>query len=243
MKKLIMLLVAVCFASAPMVASAKKGHYDDDDVTLALNPETTVLYLKSDITEGHITGFECDGDCVDENGDGFPENALTIIWGYTGDVYAPEIDDDTGEQEGLGDLIGTVSGSPAFPAAFGIFQSISDPKEAATMLGTETLPWTCTGCNLVINGSTFAKIDNMPLTGRSFIGFGAVPNAEGYLALRMAGCVGIQEISGEGPYADMMGTLCLNGTIGFNPDFSGAGTSNCVVVLQEGPYNEIITEE
>ena len=83
----------------------------------------------------------------------------------------------------------------------------------------------------------------MPLTGRAFIGFGAVPNKEGYLGLRMAGCAGVQETSGQGKYANMMGTICLNGTIGFKQDFSGVGTSNCVMVLQQGPYSPIVPEQ
>ena len=222
------------------VTQAGEYRHEDNDTKLSINPDTVVLYMKSDITEGHITGFNCSGDCVDANGDGFPENALTITWAYVGDVYAAHVDDSTGEQKGLGDPVGTVSGAPEFPAAFGIFQMVSDPKSAAAMLGTETLPWTCVGCDLRINGSTFAKIDNMPLTGRSFIGLGAVSNAEGKLALRMGGCAGIQEVSGEGEYANMAGTICLNGTIGFNPDFTGVGTSNCVMVLQSGPYSPII---
>lgn len=237
--KLTKIILGVCLATLSCAAAADKSR-DKDDVALAINPETVVLYMKSNITEGHITGFKCAGDCVDANGDGFPENALTITWGYIGDVYAAKVDDDTGEQKGLGDLVGTVSGSPEFPAAFGIFQMVSDPKAAAAMMGTETLPWTCNGCNLQIGGSTFAKIDNMPLTGRSFIGLGAVPNAEGKLALRMGGCAGVQEVSGVGRYANMAGTICLNGTIGFNPDFTGVGTSNCVLVLQQGPYSPIV---
>lgn len=237
---LIKVLMGLCCASVSFAVNAGRNGHGDNDVQLAINPDTVVLYMKSDITEGHVSGFNCSGDCVDANGDGFPENALTITWDYVGDVYAAHVDDSTGVQKGLGDRIGSVSGAPAFPAAFGIFQMVSDPKDVAAMMGTETLPWTCNGCNLKISGSTFAKIDNMPLTGRAFIGLGAVPNAEGKLALRMGGCTGVQEISGSGKYANMAGTICLNGTIGFNPDFTGVGTSNCVMVLQAGPYTPVI---
>lgn len=240
--KLVSLVLGSCLLAVSFTATAGDRGRDkgEDRVNLAINPDTVVLYMKSDITEGNITGFNCAGDCVDNNGDGFPDNAVTITWAYRGDVYAADVDDDSGEQEGIGELVGTVTGSPEFPAAFGIFTMVNDPKAAAAMLGTETLPWTCNGCNLQIGGSTFAKIDSMPLTGRSFIALGAVPNAENKLALRMGGCAGVQETSGTGKYANMAGTICLNGTIGFNPDFSGVGTSNCVMVLQPGPYSPII---
>lgn len=223
--------LALCMACGTTMA-------DDDDYTVqfAINPDTTVLYMKSDITEGHITGFDCADGCVqDNNGDGFPDLATTIHWTYSGDVYAARVGRN-GEQRGPGRKVGSVTGAPSFPAQFGIFTMTNDPKAAAAMLSMETLPWTCTGCNLKIGGSTFAKIDSMPLTGRAFLGLGGVDNAEGYLALRMGGCAGVQETSGQGKYANMQGTICLNGTIGFNPDFTGVGTSNCVMVLQKGPY-------
>ena len=222
---------------------------DDKNVQLAINSDTVVLFGKSDITEGGVTGFDCvnyttgvAADCVDGNGDlwagvGFPANPATIHWAYSGDVYAVEVDDKTGEmKKKLGEKIGTVTGTPSFPASFGVFTMTGDPLQASQMVQSETLPWTCTSCNLEINGSTFKRIENMPLTGRSFIGLGGVDSEEGYLALRMAGCAGIQETSGLGDYANMKGTICLNGTIGFNPDFSGVGTSNCVMVLQKGSY-------
>jgi hypothetical protein len=223
---------------------------NDEEVQLAINPDTIVLIGKSDITEGGVTGFDCmnyttgvAADCVLADGTpwvgvGFPANPATIHWAYSGDVYSMEVDEDTGEMKELGSKIGTVTGTPSFPASFGVFTQTGDPLVASQMVQSETLPWTCTSCNLEINGSTFTRIENMPLTGRSFIGLGGVDSEEGYLALRMAGCAGIQETSGEGPYANMQGTICLNGTIGFNPDFSGVGTSNCVMVLQKGTTDD-----
>jgi hypothetical protein len=238
------LVLGMGFSSANFAWGDRDRDHHDDDVQLAINPATTVIFGKSDITEGHVTGFECAGPCVNGDGTpwvgvGFPANPVTINWEYTGDVYAIEVDDKTGEMSKLGDKIGTVTGTPSFPASFGVFTQTDDPIQASQWLGTETLPWTCTGCNLEINGSTFARIDNMPLTGRSFIGLGGVDNEEDKLALRMGGCAGIQETSGLGPYANMQGTICLNGTIGFNTlDFTGVGTSNCVMVLQKGTTDD-----
>ena len=227
------------------------GFHRSGDVNLAINPDTTVLYLKSDIYQGGMDPRNGVGpfDCVDAGGAaspcilsdgtpwvgvGFPVNVGTIHWQYTGNVYAAKVDDDTGVQKGLGDKVGTVAGNPSFPGQFG-YLAFYDVPTVVGMVG-ETLPWTCDNCDLRVSGSTFAKIDDMPLTGRAFIGLGTVGNPEGYLGLRMAGCTGIKETSGQGKYANMQGTACLNGTIGFQPDFSGVGTSNCVLVLKDGPY-------
>lgn len=201
-----------------------------DNVNMAISPATTVLYMKSNIYQGGITNMD------NQN----------IYWGYQGDVYAAVVNPATGEQSSPVVKIGTVEGAPSFPLSFMALGDPSyggDPKAVAAAMGTETLPWTCTSCTLKIGGSEFHRIPNMSLTGRAFIGFGAVSNKEGFLSLRMAGCAGVQEVSGQGKYANKMGTICLNGTIGFKPDFSGVGTSNCVMVLQDGPYNPTVLPE
>jgi hypothetical protein len=222
------------------------------DVNLAINPETTVLYMKSNIKSGHITGFECfetaaktTPTACSYSQEGMPTNdptTVNILWGYEGDVYAANVGKNDGVQKSdPGALVGTVTGAPSFPMdKFGAFMSIPSAIGVAAALQTEALPWTCKSCDLHIGGSTFAKIPSMPLTGRAFLGLGNIGNPEGYLALKMAGCAAVQETSGKGDYANMMGTICLNGTIGFKPDFSGVGTSNCVMSLKAGPYTPIV---
>ena len=225
-KKVMGVLLAATVAGGVIFSSNAAA----DNVQLAINPSTTVLYMKSNIYQGGITNMD------DQN----------IYWGYLGDVYAAVVNPATGEQSSPAVKIGTVEGAPAFPKSFMALGDPTyggDPKAVAAAMNTETLPWTCTSCTLKIGGSEFHRIPNMSLTGRAFIGLGAVANKEGYLALRMAGCAGVQEVSGLGKYANKMGTICLNGTIGFKQDFSGVGTSNCVLVLQDGPYTPVVPEQ
>ena len=214
------------FSAALISGTLLCGNASADNVQMALNPATTVIYMKSNITNGYITG----------------QTATDFLWHYTGDVYAAVVNPATGVQSSPVVKIGTVTGNPTFPMdKFGLLTS-GDPIGVAQTLNSETMPWTCASCTLSIGGSTFAKIPNMPLTARAFLGLGPVANAENKLALRMGGCAGVQEISGQGKYANKKGTLCMNGTIGFNQDFSGVGTSNCVMVLQDGPYSPTVNE-
>ena len=80
-----------------------------------------------------------------------------------------------------------------------------------------------------IGGSTFAMIEDMPLTGRAFPGLGPVDPLG---SLRMAGCAGVQA-NEEGRYANKVGSLCLNGTFTFDLNFNGEGVSNCTIVLHD----------
>jgi hypothetical protein len=84
-----------------------------------------------------------------------------------------------------------------------------------------------------LNGSTF-KFEE-PLTGRAFPQLGPVedPAVTGTMALRMAGCAGLREVSGAGDYAGMVGTLCLNGTFSFDQAFNGVGVSNCTIAIHD----------
>ena len=86
-----------------------------------------------------------------------------------------------------------------------------------------------------ISGSTFEHIDGMELDGAAFAPLGPVedPMLSGTASLRMGGCEGIREVSGEGDYANMIGSLCLNGTFSFEPDFDGVGVSNCTLILHD----------
>lgn len=238
MKKQKLLLSAILLGGTVLSGMAMATNEDKDDiVNFAINPDTVEIYMKSNITTGSISGIDCTGPCAADL-----SNATTIHWAYHGDVYAANVNG-IGVQKSPVVKIGTVDGAPAFPASFmalGNPAFAGDPTQVAAAFGTETLPWTCTDCTLKISGSEFHRIANMPLTGRAFLGLGAVPNKEGLLAMRMGGCAGVQETSGMGKYANMMGTICLNGTIGFNPDFTGVGTSNCVMVLQKGPYSPTV---
>ena len=95
------------------------------------------------------------------------------------------------------------------------------------------MDWTMSAFSMEVNGSTFEMVDGMELDGSAFAGLGPaeMPNAENGASLRMGGCAGIREVSGEGDYAGKIGTLCLNGTFSFAPNFDGKGVSNCTIVL------------
>lgn len=78
-------------------------------------------------------------------------------------------------------------------------------------------------CLYVMNASIF-KFEEK-LTGRAFPQLGSVENPAltGTMALRMAGCAGVREISGTGSYANKVGTLCFN----------GKGVSNCTIAVHD----------
>ncbi|MCK4674949.1 MAG: hypothetical protein KAT61_03470, partial [Gammaproteobacteria bacterium] len=59
------------------------------------------------------------------------------------------------------------------------------------------------------------------------------PMETGTMALRMSGCAGLRETSGEGDYAGKVGTLCLNGTFTFDEMFNGVGVSNCSIAIHD----------
>jgi hypothetical protein len=84
-----------------------------------------------------------------------------------------------------------------------------------------------------ISGSTFEHIKGMELDGSAFAALGPVEYPETTASLRMGGCEGIRETSGKGDYANMIGTLCLNGTFSFQSNFDGIGVSNCTLVLHD----------
>jgi len=231
MKNQKILLSAVLLGGVLFSGSAMADHPG-----FALEPDITVIYMKSDIYKGGLTNPASPMIPCPEGTDpsicvygSSAMDGLAFDWSYKGNVYAAVVNPATGEQSGPIQQIGTVEGHPLFPASFGMLAS-GGPVPP-------TLPWTCQNCTLVISGSTFNRIDTMALDGRAFSGLGPVsipnPAQSNLLGIRMAGCAGVQEVSGTGKYANMRGTLCLNGTIGFDPiTFSGVGASNCVMVLQ-----------
>jgi len=226
------LLGSTLFSSTAMAANP---HF-------AINPDITVLYMVSDINQGGLDTYPVipcpEGTdasiCTPAAPGATPDMSnFVIAWHYSGNVYAALANPATGVQQPPIQQIGTVEGYPMFPT------NMAD----LMMSGTEpTVPWTCNDCTLVVSGTTFHKIPTMPLDGRMFTGLGMVttqPTDNVLMAFRMAGCAGVQA-NDQGPYANMHGTLCLNGTLGiknFNPDpqnmvFDGVGASNCVLVLQ-----------
>lgn len=229
--------LAGLFTAAMLCSGAAIASQNDDDnhVQLSLNADLVVLHIQSNIYNGFIdnpmyscpAGTDtsiCDANSID------PMKKTAIRWHYYGDVFAAVVNPASGIQSGPVVKVGTVEGYPLFPNDFMALQAIMQGQQVAL---PDTMPWTCDSCKLVLNGSTFRRIDTMQLNGRAHIGLGFVPNKEGYGAIRMAGCSGIQEISGQGKYANMKGTLCLNGTLGIKDlNFNGVGVSNCVVVLQ-----------
>jgi len=204
----------------------------------AAHPDVKVLFMTSNIYQGNISGFECEnGDIVDMVNTfctGGMAGVKNIKWSYKGDVYAPATNA-MGEMITNANKIGTVAGSPSFDASF---FALGGPSWEGL---PPTMPWTCDSCSLNINGTTFENMPAgsalpIPLDGRAFVGLGPVPNADQRLGMRMGGCSGVQATAdATGPYAGMHGTICLNGTIEFDQQFNGIGSSNCVLVLQKKP--------
>ncbi len=101
--------------------------------------------------------------------------------------------------------------------------------------------FTCDQCVLNFNnGSVFQSNPDVPLTGRSMFSFGPVafdPSNPTLLTIRMMGCAGLQETTGTGTYAGMVGSICFNGVFNFDvsdPPASLAtitGSSNCTITL------------
>ncbi|VAW98350.1 hypothetical protein MNBD_GAMMA22-2464 [hydrothermal vent metagenome] len=192
-----------------------------------INPNSPNLTIENTISEvdGQIGGF------LDSNGNvnsdpNNPDN-VSILYPIAGTVYATVTDGNTGETLGTFNTIGSVTATALFDVSF--FGLTGDWS-----LLPETMPWTMMDdFRMQVNGSTFRFEEK--LTGRAFPRLGPVedPAVTGTLALRMAGCAGVREISGAGAYANKVGTLCLNGTFTFDADFNGKGVSNCTIALHD----------
>ncbi len=191
------------------------------------NPNSPNLTIENTISEvnGQIGGF------IDSNGDvnGDPTNPdnVSILYPIAGTVYATVTDGTTGETLGSFKEAGSIAATALFDVSF--FGLTGDWS-----LLPETMPWTMMDdFRLQVNGSTFKFQET--LTGRAFPRLGPVedPTVTGTLALRMAGCAGVREISGAGRYANKVGTLCLNGTFTFDEAFNGVGVSNCTIAVHD----------
>jgi len=195
------------------------------------NPNIDALTVVSTVSQvdGAIAGFRCADGSVTGN----PEDACgveSIIYPISGTVYAATVNPSNGETIGAVIPVGTINATPEFSLDF---FALGDPSVDWRDLGI--LDWTMSSFSMHVNGSTFEYIDGMQLTGSAFAGLGPaeMPNEVNGASLRMGGCEGIREVSGEGDYAYMEGSLCLNGTFSFQPNFDGKGVSNCTLVLHD----------
>jgi hypothetical protein len=192
----------------------------------------TDIHVKSDI-QGGIGGFKCVGDpntiVASIQDCGGEQNVETIVYPYSGPIYAQAISTFSGEPTGVHSRIGEVDAIALLPASF--LQLGSTPVE---QLGS-TVPWECDSCTISINGSVFRNRSEMPLNSLVYTGFGSIenPDAPTNISLRLGGCAGLEEISGAGPYANMVGTICVNGTLSIASDFTSVGGSACTVVLHD----------
>ena len=120
---------------------------------------------------------------------------------------------------------------------------LSDAKISFGDFSEQFVPFTCAknSCTITIGGSTFTSDAGAPLDGRLARAWGPIVNSDfnppSSTPLRIFGCGGLVETSGEGDYAGMVGSICFNGV--FNvPDFSDMNTpptltggSNCTITL------------
>ena len=195
------------------------------------NPNLDALTVISTISavDGAIAGFRCEDGSV--TGDPYDEcNVQSIIYPIDGDVFAATVNASSGETIAGVIQLGTIEAVPEFSLDF---FALGD--ETVDWRDLPVLPWTMSSFKMEISGSTFEHIPGMELNGVAFAPLGPVENPmlSGTASLRMGGCEGIREVSGEGDYANMIGTLCLNGTFSFEPDFDGVGVSNCTLVLHD----------
>ncbi len=195
--------------------------------TSLYNPNSPNLTVENTISEvdGAIGGFLDSNGNV--NGDATNPDNVSILYPISGTVYATVTDGNTGETLGSYKEIGSVTATALFDVSF--FGLTGDWS-----LLPETMPWTMMeDFRMQVNGSTFRFEEK--LTGRAFPQLGPVedPAVTGTMALRMAGCAGVREISGAGAYANKVGTLCLNGTFTFDADFNGKGVSNCTIAVHD----------
>ena len=108
-------------------------------------------------------------------------------------------------------------------------------------LNAPIVPFTCVAgtCNITLGGSTFTSDAGVPLDGRVVPMWGPVINSDfnpdgSSTPVRILGCGGLKEISGEGDFAGMVGSICFNGTFNlpdFQTNFALTGGSDCTITL------------
>jgi len=230
MKKHLIVVIGSLLAASVTVASADNTKSKPKDI---VNPNVAPLSITNTIStvDGHVGGFvDANGNV---NGDMMNPNNVTILYPITGIVRATVTDGYTGESLGGYNQIGTIAATVNFPTTF--FGLMGDWSALPA-----TMPWTMQNdFALKVAGSTLKIAQGEELTGRAFPHLGPVENPmapetatyPGTMSLRMAGCMGVREVSGLGDYAGKVGTLCLNGTFSFDQQFNGKGVSNCTVAL------------
>lgn len=187
-------------------------------------PSLKVVNVISDIT-GSVSGYL--DSAGDFNTDMTNPDNKTIVFPISGKLYATNTDGFTGKTLGSYSRVGSVSSTVLFDVSF--FSLLGDWSVLPA-----TMPWTMDkSLTLNVSGSTF-KVEE-PMTGRAFPQLGPVedPQVTGTMALRIAGCSGVREVSGSGPYAGTVGTLCLNGTFIFDENFNATGGSNCTIAIHK----------
>jgi hypothetical protein len=218
-KSFIKTLAVLLLVSHAVSASAGRERFN----FVNPNPEPlTIVNTISDVT-GYVAGFIDSAGAI--NGDMFNPDNQYIIYPIAGDVYATFTDGRTGETLGSFRQKGTVSSTVLFSTSF--FGLMGDWSQLPA-----TMPWTMKkDFSMKVAGSTFNIVED--LTGRAFPHLGPVedPMLTGTMSLRMAGCAGLREVSGQGKYAGTVGTLCMNGTFSFDQAFNGKGVSNCTIAI------------
>jgi len=212
MKKSLLAALAVVSAASFMSSTAFAGKYGMD----LPNPNPEALTVVNSISE------------VNGAVGGMTETA--ILYPIAGTVNATVTNMKTGETLGTVSQTGDISATVEFPFSFmGLMGDWS--------VLPATLPWTMQNdFTMNIGGSTFNIIPGADLTGRAFIATGpaevtGTTPEDMTMALRMAGCAGVAETSGEGDYAGQVGSICMNGTFTFDMAFNGVGVSNCTLAL------------
>ena len=219
MKKTLVALAVISVATL-MSNTALADRHSMDLTNPNLDP-LTVTNSISDVN-GYIGGFvDSEGNI---NGDMMNPDNVTILYPVAGSVHATVTNMRSGETLGTVVENGDITATVKFPTTF--FGLMGDWSALPP-----TMSWTMDGFSMNLNGSTFNFAEE--LTGRAFPHLGPVedPMVTGKMALRMAGCAGVREVSGEGDYAGQVGTLCMNGTFNFDQSFNGNGVSNCTIVL------------
>jgi len=219
-KKLLAILtpVVLMLTTATVYAGPKHTLYNP-------NPEPLTIVNTISEVDGQVGGFVDSNGNI--NGDMYNPDNVTILYPISGNVFATVTNMKSGETLGTVNQEGTVSATVTFPTTF--FGLMGDWSVLPA-----TMPWTMQNdFQMNVGGSTFRLEE--ALTGRAFPHLGPVENpmVTGTMALRMAGCAGIREVSGEGNYAGKVGTLCMNGTFTFGEGFVGKGVSNCTIAVHD----------
>ena len=109
------------------------------------------------------------------------------------------------------------------------------------LMNDPVIPFTCAAgtCTIEIGGSTLTSSAGVDLDGRVIPMWGPVINSNykpdgSSTPLRILGCGGLKDISGEGKFANMVGSICFNGVFNlpdFQTNFLLTGGSNCTITM------------